>query len=48
MSDLHAGDYVRRLGENGAENVTPNQIATTHGVSDDGISSVWPIDDRDL
>lgn len=39
-----AGEYPRELGES----VGPTQpdIATCHGLSDDGLTSVWPIDGR--
>ena len=39
------GEYVEELGVKG-QAVEPRQIATCHGVSDDGITSVWPIDTR--
>jgi len=39
------GDYVEELGEKGAA-VTPAEIAHCHGVSDEGITSVWPVDTR--
>jgi DNA-binding CsgD family transcriptional regulator len=41
-----AGDYVERLGTKGQETL-PKEIAHCHGVSDDGITSIWPIDTRD-
>ncbi len=41
------GDYVEELGEKGAA-VTPAEIAHCHGVSDDGITSVWPVDTRNF
>jgi hypothetical protein len=40
-----AGDYVEKLGVKGAVS-HPKEIAHCHGVSDDGITSVWPIDTR--
>jgi len=39
------GDYVEKLGVKGAS-VQPQEIAHCHGVSDDGLTSVWPIDTR--
>jgi len=39
------GDYVEELGVKGAS-VQPKEIAHCHGVSDDGLTSVWPIDTR--
>jgi DNA-binding CsgD family transcriptional regulator len=39
------GDYVEELGEKGAT-TTPTEIAHCHGVSDEGITSIWPIDTR--
>lgn len=39
------GDYVEELGVKGAS-VGPQQIAHCHGVADDGITSIWPIDTR--
>jgi DNA-binding CsgD family transcriptional regulator len=38
-------DYVEQLGVKGAT-TTPREIAHCHGVSDDGITSIWPIDTR--
>lgn len=39
------GDYVEKLGVKGAS-VSPHEIAHCHGVSDEGLTSVWPIDTR--
>lgn len=41
-----AGDYPRELGEVPGPN-TPD-IATCHGVADDGITGIFPVDTRDL
>ena len=38
------GEFVRRIGE--SSETQPRDIATTHGVSDEGLTSVWPIDTR--
>jgi len=40
-----AGDYVEMLGTKG-QAIGPQDIAHCHGVSDEGITSVWPIDTR--
>lgn len=40
-----AGDYVEQLGVKGQETL-PKEIAHCHGVSDDGLTSIWPIDTR--
>ncbi|WP_256394098.1 hypothetical protein [Natronoarchaeum rubrum] len=39
------GDYVEKLGVKGAA-TQPQEIAHCHGVSDEGITSIWPIDTR--
>jgi Mn-dependent DtxR family transcriptional regulator len=39
------GDYVEKLGVKGAD-FGAKEIAHCHGVADDGITSVWPIDTR--
>lgn len=39
------GDYVEQIGVKGGD-VKPSEIAHCHGVSDEGITSVWPIDTR--
>ena len=39
------GEYPRRLGEMVGPN--PQKVATCHGVSDDGITGIFPIDTRD-
>ena len=39
------GEYVEQLGVKG-QAVEPRQIAHCHGVADEGITSVWPIDTR--
>lgn len=41
------GEYVREIGEAG-QDTGPRQVATTHGVNDDGLTSIWPIDLRDF
>jgi biotin operon repressor/DNA-binding transcriptional ArsR family regulator len=38
------GEFVRRIGE--SSETEPRDIATAHGISDKGITSVWPIDTR--
>lgn len=39
------GDYVEKLGVKGSR-VQPDEIGHCHGVSDEGITSIWPIDTR--
>jgi DNA-binding CsgD family transcriptional regulator len=39
------GDYVEEIGEKG-QSTQPSQIAHCHGVSDDGVTSIWPVDTR--
>jgi len=40
-----AGEFVERIGERGPESDYQN-VATVHGVSDDGLTCVYPVDTR--
>jgi hypothetical protein len=43
-SPLPVGEYPRKLGE--VDGLNEPDIATCHGVSDDGVTGVFPIDPR--